>query len=53
MVECEHVSCSLAQIFAGGDFGKRDGVRKPIDSEGILDSEGTWDVAPVAVTVLS
>ena len=30
--ERDHVGSSLAQVFVGGDFGKRNVVGKPVDS---------------------
>ena len=51
--ECEHVGCGLAQVVVSRDFGKGDGVRKPIDGEGVSDAMGAGDVAFVAAVVVS
>jgi hypothetical protein len=42
----------LAQVFVGSHFWKGHGVREPIDSKGVADSEGAGDVALVATAVL-
>ncbi len=39
------------EIFIGGDFGKRDGVREPVHGECIADSKSAGDVAFVAAVV--
>jgi hypothetical protein len=50
--ECEHVVGRLAKIFIGGYFWKRNIVGKPVDSQGISDSESAGDIALVASVVL-
>jgi hypothetical protein len=50
--EGEHVTCCLAQVVVGGDFGKWHVVREPVDGESISSAKGTGYVALVTAVVL-
>jgi hypothetical protein len=49
--EGEHVFRGLAQVFVGCDFGERDLMWEPVDSERISYSKRAWNVAFVAPIV--
>ncbi len=50
--EGKHVGGSLSEVLIGADFWERDGVREPIDGEGVTDAESGWDVTLVASVML-
>jgi hypothetical protein len=50
--EGEHVGGSLPEVLIGANFRERDGVREPVNGEGVTDAKSARDITLVASVML-